>query len=182
MAGPFRAFVALGSNLGPRRDTLAAALGALDEPPARSLLGVSRLYETRPVGPSGGPFLNAVAELRCVCSPEALLAELLRIESALGRVRDVRWGPRTIDLDLVAAQDEAGRPVTRDTPALTLPHPRAHERDFVLRPLCDLAPDVTIGGHPARTWLARISAPAATLLRTLDDWPPEPTADEPTPP
>jgi 2-amino-4-hydroxy-6-hydroxymethyldihydropteridine diphosphokinase len=94
------------------------------------------------------PFLNAVAALDTELGPDPLLDVLLAVEAAHGRVRDVRWGPRTLDLDLVWFEG-----VVRDDPRLTLPHPRAHEREFVLRPLCDLAPDLLLHGRTAREWL-----------------------------
>ncbi len=174
MAGSFRTFVALGANLGARRATLASALAALGHGPGQRVRAVSRLYETRPVGPSRAPYLNAVAEVAWAATPEAMLAALLAIERAHGRTRHTRWGARTLDLDLVAIYDGSGRALTRDRPELTLPHPRAHERDFVLRPLCDLAPDLLLAGRPARAWLAALDPAAATIVRVVDGWPPAP--------
>jgi 2-amino-4-hydroxy-6-hydroxymethyldihydropteridine diphosphokinase len=136
------AYIALGSNLGDRRAYLERAVEALGALPGVTVLRRSSLYETAPVGgpPGQGPYLNAVAEVRTDLPAEALLRALLDIESQLGRVRQERDGPRTIDLDLllygdlVCAGDE-----------LTLPHPRLHERLFVLRPLAEIAPGVV---HP----------------------------------
>ncbi|MBY6204969.1 2-amino-4-hydroxy-6-hydroxymethyldihydropteridine diphosphokinase [Halomonas denitrificans] len=133
-----RAFVGIGSNLGgPARRVLDAidALGRLpDTEPGRR----SPLYRTAPWGETDQPdFVNAVAELRTALDPEALLDELQRLETEAGRVRDPehRWGPRVLDLDLLWF---GGLEI--DTPRLTVPHPRMHERAFVLQPLCDLEP------------------------------------------
>jgi len=130
-------FIALGSNLGDRAGLLLAGLARLSRLEGFELAGLSQIYETEPVGPAGqGPYLNAVLAGRTVLEPRRLLQEMLRIEGELGRVRQQRWGPRTLDLDLL---DYGGLVV--DEPGLELPHPRLHERPFVLAPLCDLAPD-----------------------------------------
>ena len=116
---------------------------------AGQIAAASPIYRSLPVGVTDQPpFLNAVAALDTELGPDALLDVLLAVEAAHGRVRDVRWGPRTLDLDLVWFEG-----VVRDDPRLTLPHPRAHEREFVLRPLCDLAPDLLLHGRTAREWL-----------------------------
>jgi 2-amino-4-hydroxy-6-hydroxymethyldihydropteridine diphosphokinase len=135
------ACVALGSNLGDRRDNLARALEELARPGVR-VLRRSALYETAPVGgPAGqGPYLNAVVEVETALSPEGLLVLLEEIETKLGRVRTVRDGPRTLDLDLLLYDD-----LVLDGPRLTLPHPRMHERLFVLEPLAEIAPGAV---HP----------------------------------
>lgn len=128
-----RAFLGLGSNLGDRRALLASAVDALPD-----VVAVSPLYETDPVGgPEQGPFLNVVVELRTDLAPRSLLSLCHRLESAANRVRDVRWGPRTLDVDIIWAEG-----VESDDPVLTLPHPRWKERRFVLAPLRDLAPDL----------------------------------------
>jgi 2-amino-4-hydroxy-6-hydroxymethyldihydropteridine diphosphokinase len=129
-------------------ETLRAAAAELDREAGR-IAAASPIYRSLPVGVTDQPpFLNAVAALDTVLGPDALLDVLLAVEAAHGRVRDVRWGPRTLDLDLVWFEG-----VVRDAPRLTLPHPRAHEREFVLRPLCDLAPDLPLRGRTAREWL-----------------------------
>lgn len=132
-----RAHVALGSNLGDRMAQLDVALRALDADVHTHVMAVSRVYETPPVGgpPDQGPYLNAVAVLETDRSPEELLDLLQATEASLGRRRGERWGPRVIDLDLVLYD---GPPV--DTPRLTVPHPRARERAFVLVPLCEVDP------------------------------------------
>jgi 2-amino-4-hydroxy-6-hydroxymethyldihydropteridine diphosphokinase len=146
-----RAYVGFGGNLGDPAKTLRAAAADLGRRAGR-LAAASPVYRSDPVGLTDQPpFLNAVAAIDTELDPDALLDVLLAVEAEHGRVRDVRWGPRTLDLDLVSFDD-----VMRDDPRLTLPHPRAHEREFVLRPLCDIAPDLPLGGRPAREWLAAI--------------------------
>jgi 2-amino-4-hydroxy-6-hydroxymethyldihydropteridine diphosphokinase len=169
---PAHAYISLGSNLGDRAGNLLLAVrGMLD-----SGLVVSRLssvYETEPVGnsskPDIPPFLNMIAELRIpLPPPEQLLAQLLRIEYSLGRTREVPGGSRTIDLDLLLCGDE-----TRGTEFLTLPHPRLHQRRFVLVPLAELAPRLV---HPI------LQKPVSDLLAETEDksevrlWQSEPPA------
>ncbi len=128
------AIIGLGSNLGDRRAFLARAIEQLQRAPGIEEVHPSPIYETAPVGPQDQPdFLNMAAKVVTALSPEDLLALLLRIETTLGRVRTVRWGPRTIDLDLLFYENE-----TRDSASLTLPHPRWAERTFVTIPLKDL--------------------------------------------
>lgn len=135
------AYVALGSNLGDRAGYLVLALSELGRLPKTRLTRLSPVYETDPVGPPGqGPYLNAVVELQSSLSPEALLQALLAIEAGAGRKREARWGPRTLDLDLLFY----GQRVL-DLPGLRLPHPELHRRPFVLAPLADLAPNLV---HP----------------------------------
>src|SRR3954447_10007127 len=134
-----RAFVGLGSNLGDRDETIRAALSRLD-----GVIAVSRLRETDPVGFEDQPrFLNGVAELETELSPRALLGRLLEVERSLGRTREgPRFGPRTIDLDLLVYGD-----LELDEPGLTIPHPRLHERRFALEPLVELAPELVVPGR-----------------------------------
>jgi 2-amino-4-hydroxy-6-hydroxymethyldihydropteridine diphosphokinase len=143
-----RAYVGFGGNLGDPAKTLRAAAADLGRRAGR-LAAASPVYRSDPVGLTDQPpFLNAVAAIDTELDPDALLDVLLAVEADHGRVRDVRWGPRTLDLDLLWFED-----VLRDDAHLTLPHPRAHEREFVLRPLCDIAPDLELAGRPARAWL-----------------------------
>lgn len=139
-----RVFIGLGSNVGDRQAHLEQARAALAALPGTRLVAFSPVYETDPVGPvEQGPFLNAVAELATSLEPAVLRSALVAIETRAGRepveLRQ-RWGPRTLDLDLLLYDDQV-----IDTPELSVPHPRLHERVFVLRPLCDLAPEVV---HP----------------------------------
>ncbi|WP_339258184.1 2-amino-4-hydroxy-6-hydroxymethyldihydropteridine diphosphokinase [Paenibacillus sp. FSL R5-0713] len=136
------AYIALGANLGDREETLLEALSLLDEHPHIFVLRCSSLYETEPVGYVDQPaFLNMAVAVQVMLTPEQLLTELLDIENRLGRVRDIRWGPRTVDLDLLWMQGE-----TRDTELLQLPHPRMGERAFVLVPLSDIVPEDEVSG------------------------------------
>ena len=132
-----RAYVAVGSNLGDRRAMLAKAQARLEANPGVSVRRVSGIYETDPVGflPQG-LFLNAVWELETDLAPDDLLGALLSVEKDLGRERNVKNGPRVIDLDLLVYDD-----FISDRPELTLPHPRLHERYFVLKPFSDLNPE-----------------------------------------
>jgi 2-amino-4-hydroxy-6-hydroxymethyldihydropteridine diphosphokinase len=130
-----RAFIALGSNLGDRAAVLA---GAIDRLVAVGLVGVSPTYETDPVGgPEQGPYLNQVVELDTDLSARQLLTVCQRLEAAAGRVRAERWGPRTLDADVLWIEG-----IELDEPDLVVPHPRMWERRFVLAPLRDLAPDL----------------------------------------
>jgi 2-amino-4-hydroxy-6-hydroxymethyldihydropteridine diphosphokinase len=132
-----RAFIGLGSNLGDRRALLAGAVAGLRR--RGDVVAVSPLYETEPVGgPAGsGPFLNLVVELVTADPPRRLLERCHELEVAAGRVREERWGPRTLDADVLYVEGEAV-----DEEDLTVPHPRLWERRFVLAPLADLAPDL----------------------------------------
>lgn len=133
-----RAYVGLGANLGDREATIRAAVAALP-----GVVAVSELRETDPVGVVDQPrFLNGVAAVETELSARELLAALLEIERMLGRERRERWGPRTIDLDLLLYGEE-----TIDEPGLTVPHPRLHERRFALEPLVELAPNALIPGR-----------------------------------
>ncbi|MCS6869139.1 2-amino-4-hydroxy-6-hydroxymethyldihydropteridine diphosphokinase [Thermus sp.] len=148
------AYVALGGNLGDRAAYLLQALSRLSRLPETRLLRLSPVYETDPVGPPQPPYLNLVAELETRLPPRALLEALLGIEQALGRVRREPWGPRTVDLDLLLYGDR----VLKEE-GLEVPHPRLHQRAFVLVPLCDLVPQ---GRHPV------LGRTFAELLAALD--------------
>lgn len=131
-----KAYVALGANLGNSKRTIEKAIRHLEGTPFISIQKVSALYRTQAVGgPKQPDFLNGVIEIQTTLSPFQLLASLLKVERALGRIRRERWGPRVIDLDLLAY----GRKIIRRR-SLAVPHPRYHERRFVLVPFCDLAP------------------------------------------
>ena len=139
-----RAYVGLGANLGRREITIQRAVNLLAAEQGIELVEQSALRETDPVGVVDQPtFLNGVVALDTTLSPRELLETLLRVERELGRTRDgERWGPRTIDLDLLVHGAEVV-----DEPGLRVPHPRLHERRFVLEPLAELAPDLDIPGR-----------------------------------
>jgi len=135
------AWVGLGANLGARQVTLEQAINALRQLPQTRLIARSRLWRSAPVDAAGPDFLNAVAALQTRLGAQDLLARLQAIEQRFGRVRSYRNAPRTLDLDLLMHGQTC-----LDTPALQLPHPRLHERAFVLAPLAELAPDLEIPG------------------------------------
>jgi 2-amino-4-hydroxy-6-hydroxymethyldihydropteridine diphosphokinase len=136
------AYVGLGANLGPREITLLRAVDLLAETEGVEVRAVSQLRETAPVGVVEQPlFLNGAVALDTTLSPRELLDRLLEIERGLGRVRDVRWGPRVVDLDLLVYGD---RQV--DEPGLRVPHPRLYERRFALEPLAELDPELDVPG------------------------------------
>ena len=147
-----RAYIGMGSNMGDSLATLRAAVGRLAE--LGSVAAASPVYETDPVGYEHQPaFLNAVVALDSALAPETLLDALLAIEADFKRERSIRWGPRTLDLDLLWY---AGRTIA--TPRLTLPHPRAREREFVLRPLADIDPGLPLDGEPVERLLGALPA------------------------
>ncbi len=150
------AMIGLGSNLGDRRATLDGAIAALAAVPGVRVRRVSSYRETEPVGgPAGqGSYLNAATELETSLDPFGLWNVLRAIEDRFGRVRTVRWGERTLDLDLLLFNDR-----TIDTPELTVPHPRLAERRFVLEPLAEIAP-AAVEPRTGRT--------VSDLLRALD--------------
>jgi 2-amino-4-hydroxy-6-hydroxymethyldihydropteridine diphosphokinase len=133
-----RAVLGLGSNLGDRRSHLRAAIASLD-----GVVAVSPVYETDPVGGPGGqgPYLNLVVELDTALTPRQLLGVCHRLETAAGRVRGERWGPRTLDVDILWMEG-----IMIDEPDLTVPHPRMYDRRFVLAPLADIAPELVPPG------------------------------------
>lgn len=159
-----RAYVALGSNLGDPQATVQAALQALKALPGSTLVAASSLYRTAPVGLKNQPdFINAVAALDTQLSAEDLLGALFAIEERFGRKREFHHAPRTLDLDLLLHGSE-----TRSTARLTLPHPRMHERAFVLLPLVEIAPEATIPGHgPAAALLAGVSDQVLARLEAV---------------
>ncbi|MET9364685.1 2-amino-4-hydroxy-6-hydroxymethyldihydropteridine diphosphokinase [Streptomyces sp. NPDC006632] len=145
LSNPRRAVIALGSNLGNRLETLQGAIDALEDTPGLRVKAVSPVYETEPWGVEEGSqpsYLNAVVVVKTTLPPASLLERGHAIEEAFDRVREERWGPRTIDVDIVAYAD-----VVSDDPVLTLPHPRAHQRAFVLAPWHDVEPGAQLPGH-----------------------------------
>lgn len=162
-----QAAVALGSNLGDRLATLRSAVQALGG--VGALTARSALYETAPVGPPQPDYLNAVVLLDTALEPLALLDALLDIERRHGRVRgQARWGPRTLDLDLLALGDRVVR-----SDRLVLPHPELAVRAFVLRPLADVAAGLVLPGHThsvAELWQARPDDERAGVRPFLSHW------------
>ena len=140
---PVRAAIALGANLASPEAQVTRAFDELARLPGTTFIARSSLYRTAPVGYADQPaFINAAALVDTTLSPRALLDGLLAIERAHGRVRDVPNGPRTLDLDVIVYGDRVV-----DEPGLAIPHPRAHERAFVLAPLAEIAPELRIPGH-----------------------------------
>ncbi len=156
------AYLGLGSNLGDRLDSLQRAVDLLGDEAGITLTRCSRVWETDPVGgPPQPDFLNVVVRAQVDLLPLDLLAACQRVEAALGRVREVRWGPRTVDIDVLLIADRA-----IDEPELVVPHPRLHERAFVLMPLLELEPDPVL---PDGTRLVdvRLGPDAAGGVRVL---------------
>ena len=161
-----RAFIGLGANIDDPLAHLMRALRDLEQLPSTRALRSSGLYRTAPVGPTGQPdYVNAVARLDTRLSPLQLLQQLMALERLHGRVRNgVRWGPRPLDLDLLLYDNEV-----LSSEELTLPHPRMHEREFVLRPLHDLAPDLVVPGQgPVRELLRKCPATGMCPLQGSD--------------
>ena len=150
MSASHRAVVALGSNMGDSVEILKSAVDSISQLPLTRLIDVSRLYATKPVGgPEQADFLNAAVLIESDLEAQELLDQLHDIEAAAGRVRDVVWGPRTLDLDLIDVEN-----VVSERANLQIPHPRAHERQFVVRPMHDVAPEWSLRGSPVSHWVA----------------------------
>ncbi|MFF3910957.1 2-amino-4-hydroxy-6-hydroxymethyldihydropteridine diphosphokinase [Streptomyces sp. NPDC001848] len=155
LQNPKRAVISIGSNLGNRLENLQGAIDALEDTPGVRVKAVSPVYETEPwgVAPGSQPtYFNAVVVVKTTLPPSSLLERAHAVEEAFHRVRDERWGARTLDVDIVAYAE-----VVSDDPVLTLPHPRAHERAFVLAPWHDLDPEAQLPGR----------GPVAHLLDTV---------------
>ncbi|KEG40880.1 2-amino-4-hydroxy-6-hydroxymethyldihydropteridine diphosphokinase [Streptomyces althioticus] len=167
LQNPKRAVVSLGANLGNRLETLQGAVDALEDTPGIRVKAVSPVYETEPWGvePGSQPsYFNAVVVLRTTLPPSSLLERAQAVEEAFHRVRDERWGPRTLDVDIVAYAD-----LRSDDPQLTLPHPRAHERAFVLAPWLDADPAAELPGHgPVAELLDAVTRDGVTARADLE--------------
>ena len=156
-------YLSIGANLGDRAGTLKKAVALLSQVPGIRVTAVSPLYETPPWGKTDQPpFLNGAVAIDTALSGQELLAACLAIEQRLGRVRHEKWGARTIDIDLICSPDE-----TCCSETLTLPHPYATQRAFVLVPLRDIAPDLILCGRPLGDWLDRL--PDTDSIRKKDD-------------
>lgn len=160
------AYIGLGANLGDSAATLHAALRELAATPGIQECLASPFYRSAPVDATGPDFVNAVARLRTTLAPLDLLDVLQAIEREHGRERPYRNAPRTLDLDLLLYDD-----LRLDTPRLTLPHPRMHERAFVLLPLRDLAPGMMLGHETLDALLARCGDQAIQPMVDSDDSP-----------
>ncbi|MBQ5961445.1 2-amino-4-hydroxy-6-hydroxymethyldihydropteridine diphosphokinase [Massilia sp. ZL223] len=147
------AFIGIGANLGDAQANVLDAIARLKALPGATLLGSSSLYRTAPIDSSGDDYVNAVASIDTTLAPQALLEALQEIELAHGRERPHRNAPRTLDLDLLLYGDE-----TIATGTLSVPHPRMHERAFVLAPLLEIAPSVAIPGRgPAAGFVPQVA-------------------------
>ena len=145
-------YLGLGSNMGDRERYLRKAVGLLAEHEAIKIRKVSSIYATAPVGYTAQPdFLNVVLHAATSLSPESLLAVCLSVEQQLERIREIRWGPRTIDIDILLFDD-----IEVHTSRLTIPHPQMTQRLFVLLPLAELAPDLRMGGGAVKTDIRKI--------------------------
>lgn len=164
--GPRRATLGLGGNLGDPRRAMAEALQALDARPDCRVVAVSRLYRTPPWGKTDQDwFFNACAEVETTLDPEALLDTCLDIEQAMKRIRKERWGPRTIDIDILTFDG-----LHRVSEKLELPHPRMTERGFVLMPLADFAPDLRVEGRTVSEWLGDADRTGIEVADEDVDW------------
>jgi 2-amino-4-hydroxy-6-hydroxymethyldihydropteridine diphosphokinase len=161
-----RVFLGLGGNLGEPQKSMAAALSMLDADPTTEVVAVSSLYRTPPWGKTDQPdFLNAAAEVRTSHTPRELLDLCLEAERRLKRVRQERWGPRLIDIDILVFGEQAV-----DESGLEIPHPRMLERAFVLAPLAEIAPDFSIEGRTLSAWLADVDTAGIERLASGRDW------------
>jgi 2-amino-4-hydroxy-6-hydroxymethyldihydropteridine diphosphokinase len=159
---PARAFVGLGANLGEPRLAVGKAMAEIARLPGTTIVARSSLYRSAPVDAGGPDYVNAVVELRTTLQPLPLLRGLLAIEQLHGRQRSVRNAPRTLDLDLLLWGE-----VVMQTPELSLPHPRLHQRAFVLRPLAQIAPGLVLPGLGGLApWLAAAADQAIEVIES----------------
>ncbi len=160
------AYLGLGGNLGDPIAAMGEALRRLDGRPDCRVTAASRLYRTPPWGKTDQPwFVNACAGIETRLDPSGLLEAAMETERGLKRERRERWGPRTIDIDILTFGTVALR-----SEALTLPHPRLHERAFVLAPLADLAPELVVAGRTVAQWLDEVKDEAVSPLGEDRDW------------
>lgn len=161
-----RAYLGLGGNLGDPASAMAAALQALDQDERVEVAAVSSLYRTPPWGLTEQPdFLNAVAAVDCRLGARDLLKLCLEVEASLKRVRDMRWGPRLIDIDILIFGEER-----IDEEGLHVPHPRMLERAFVIVPLTEIAADLSVGGRPVASWAEEVDTAGIEKLQADPDW------------
>jgi 2-amino-4-hydroxy-6-hydroxymethyldihydropteridine diphosphokinase len=166
---PTRCLIAIGSNLGDRLESLRAGVDELAATDGVVIDAVSKLYETAPIGgpENQGPYLNAALTATTTLDAADLLANLHRIEATRERERTIHWGPRTLDLDLLIYGD-----LVSELPSLLVPHPRQHERRFVLVPVCDVAPDLVhpVLGRTMCELLSDLPVEPGDLTAIDDDW------------
>lgn len=156
----------LGGNIGDPVARMAAALALIDERPDCRIVAVSRLYRTPPWGKTDQDwFFNACARIETLLAPHALLDLCMDMERRMNRVRIERWGPRTLDIDILAIEG-----VENDEERLLLPHPRVTERAFVLMPLADYAPDALYAGRTVRQWLEGLDTAGIEAVSADGDW------------
>ena len=160
-----KAYIALGTNIEPRDFYLSEALNLLEAHEAIAIQKRSSIYETAPVGYlDQGDFLNMVVEVQTLLDPTALLEAIQEIEDKLGRTREIRFGPRTIDLDILLYNEEQ-----ISEPKLTIPHPAMHERAFVLVPLVEIASDYVLP-HTGKTVKEQLDELPDEELKSVKDW------------
>lgn len=165
-ANKVEAYIGLGGNIGDVIDAFRQALRTLDQHVQLEVTAVSPVYRTAPWGVEDQPwFHNACAALKTDINAQALLSECMGIEKAMARVRDKRWGPRTIDLDILVFGDQR-----IEIDGLTVPHPRIKERQFVLQPLSDIGPEVLIDGKTANHWLAQQDWDTLETVDLEENW------------
>lgn len=159
-----RVALGLGSNLGGRASNLQYAIEALAALEHVDVVAISSLYETPPWGGiAQQDFLNQCVQIDTALAPQTVLDACLAIETQLGRIRDQKWGPRTLDIDLLVWD---GPDIS--TPTLTLPHPYAHERAFVLVPLIEIAPAMRLNGQPLQAHLERLPTTDRAMVRRYE--------------
>lgn len=160
------AYIGLGGNVGDVVKTMAGALKQFDDNKGISVLAVSNVYRTSPWGVEDQDwFHNACAKLAVSLQPIELLDECLKIEQHYGRERRIRWGPRTLDLDVLLFGSQS-----IETDRLTVPHPRMTEREFVVLPLADIAPDLRVNGAPIREWMIKLEDTSPERVELPELW------------
>ena len=159
-------FIGLGGNVGDVLSNMAKALRFLDSDPEIELMAVSPVYTTPPWGITEQDwFLNACARLKTSLEPKELLSRCIAAEKSLKRIRNKRWGPRTIDIDILLFDD-----LEIDEDQLTVPHPRMYERQFVLKPLSDLDSSLIVNGKSVADWLILLDEPPIETIDVSEDW------------
>lgn len=168
---PYHAWLGLGGNIDDPIASMAKALRLLDARSDTNVVAVSKVYRTPPWGKTDQAwFHNACAEILTALEPLQLIRTCLDVERSLKRVRLERWGPRIIDIDILAMKNQAGETIIMDDDVLQLPHPRIQERAFVLVPLNDIAPDLELAGKTISEWNALCASSEIEKARTDAGW------------